>query len=251
VTYVNELNLEVLQIHESSPDYPMAPTVFGPDRSPVFAYDDNGQEIIIEDIPGGIDLKDAFKNDWLPVPMANIGVGLPKGTEVKLRFAPTIDLDDDGSAINVFGIGVMHNIKQWIPGMKLLPFDLSGFVGYTRVKLDAYFDPEVNPTQHGVFEANATTIQALASKKFAILTLYGGFGYNIAKTNLAVKGEYDIDENGQLESYEIDPLDLKFTSSGFRGTAGLRIKLGILTLHGDYTVQKYSCFTAGLGFSFR
>jgi hypothetical protein len=34
-------------------------------------------------------------------------------------------------------------------------------------------------------------------------------------------------------------------------TAGFRLKLAILTLHTDYTLQKYSCLTVGLGFAVR
>ncbi|MFW5821360.1 MAG: DUF6588 family protein [Bacteroidota bacterium] len=32
---------------------------------------------------------------------------------------------------------------------------------------------------------------------------------------------------------------------------GMRIKLGVLTIHGDYTKANYSMVTAGIGISFR
>ena len=35
---------------------------------------------------------------------------------------------------------------------------------------------------------SGTTIQVVISKKFSLLTLYGAAGYNIAKSNLGVKG---------------------------------------------------------------
>src|SRR5690606_17145711 len=154
-----KLGLEVVELDQSSPDYPYAPTIFGPDRSPVFSYEDEDSGIKqTYPGPGGVDLKEEIGKSLVPVPMANLGIGLPKGTDLKLRFTPTIDLGDD-SSLKLFGIGVMHNVKQWIPGIKLLPFDLSGFVGYTKFKLDAYFDKEDNPDRRGVFEMNATTIQ--------------------------------------------------------------------------------------------
>lgn len=243
---VSELGLERLYLANSSPDYPGAPTVFGPDRSPEFAYvdEDTGDETTFFG-PGGVDLEGEIGKNWVPVPMAHVGIGLPKGTDLKIRYTPTIDLDDDGS-VKIFGIGVMHNIKQWIPGLKLLPFDLSGFVGYTKFKLDMALDREDNPDQMGIFEMNATTIQGLISKKFSILTLYGGLGYNIANANIAMKGSYEIGDDTV-----VDPLDLKFTSSGPRATAGMRLKLAILTLHADYTLQKYKCLTVGVGLSVR
>ena len=182
--------------------------------------------------------------------MANLGIGLPKGTDLKLRFTPTIDVGGE-SSFKVFGIGVMHDVKQWIPGIKMLPFDLSGFVGYTKVKLETYLDRQNNPDQRGLFEMNATTVQGVISKKFSVLTLYGGLGYNIAKSNLALKGSYDINEDGEVSSTEKDPLDFKFSGSGFRTTAGFRLKLAVLTIHADYTLQKYKCLTVGLGISVR
>jgi hypothetical protein len=167
-----------------------------------------------------------------------------------LRFTPTIGVGDDAS-LKIFGIGIMHDVKQWIPGIKLLPFDLSGFVGYTRFKLENYFDREGNPDQRGLFEMNATTLQGVISKTFSVLTLYGGMGYNIANSNLAMKGSYDINDDGEIGPNESDPLDLKFSASGFRTTAGFRLKLAVLTLHADYTLQKYKCLTVGLGISVR
>lgn len=248
---VTKLGLEVVELDNSSRDYPLAPTIFGPENEPTFSYTDETTGITETFVgPGGIDLEENVGKNWVPVPMANLGIGLPKGTDLKLRFTPTIDLGDD-SSLKIFGVGIMHDVKQWIPGIKLLPFDLSGFVGYTKFKLESRFDPDNNPDQRGLFEMNATTIQGVISKKFSVLTLYGGMGYNIAKSNLAMKGTYDINDNGQADPNEIDPLDLKFSASGFRTTAGFRLKLAVLTIHADYTLQKYKCLTVGLGISVR
>lgn len=246
-----KLGLQVVSLDNSSQDYPHAPTIFGPENQPTFSYTD--KDTGIKETfqgPGGVDLEGNLGKNWVPVPMAHLGIGLPKGTDLKLRFTPTINLGDD-SSLKIFGIGVMHDVKQWIPGIKMLPFDLSGFVGYTKFKLESHFDPDNNPDQRGLFEMNATTIQGLISKKFSVLTLYGGIGYNIAKSSLAMKGTYDINDNGQAEPNEVDPLDLKFAASGFRTTAGLRLKLAVFTFHADYTLQKYKCLTVGFGIAVR
>jgi hypothetical protein len=246
-----KLGLQVVELDNTSQDYPLAPTIFGPENEPTFSYTDEDTGVKETFVgPGGVDLKENVGKNWVPVPMANIGFGLPKGTDLKLRFTPTIQLGDD-SSLKIFGIGIMHDIKQWIPGIKMLPFDLSGFVGYTKLKLESHFDPDNNPDQSGLFELNATTIQALISKKVSVLTVYGGVGYNIAKSRLAMKGTYDINDNGQADANEVDPLDLKFAASGFRTTAGLRLKLAVFTLHADYTLQKYKCLTVGFGISVR
>jgi hypothetical protein len=146
----------------------------------------------------------------------------------------------------------MHDIKQWIPGIKLLPFDLSGFVGYTRFTLETELDATAGSNQRAIFEMNATTIQGLISKKFSVVTFYGGIGYNIAKSNLAMKGLYDLNDDGDTaDAYEKNPVTLNFAASGMRMTAGMRLKLAVFTFHADYTLQKYKCFSAGFGISVR
>ena len=102
------------------------PTIFGPDKPTT--YEVNGQQF---PGPPGLDLKNAIKiANALPVPIYNLGIGLPKGFDLKIRFAPTLTAGN--LKFNLFGIGVMHDVKQYIPGVKALPFDLSAFVGYTH-----------------------------------------------------------------------------------------------------------------------
>lgn len=251
---VSKIDLATVELDPSSPDYPKAPTIFGPDREPVYRItdvDDPDYNTTFEG-PGGLDLKGNIGNNWMPVPMLTLGFGLPKGTDIKVRFAPTIDVGDDGS-VKLFGIGVMHDIKQYIPGLKLLPFDLSGFVGFTKLSLDyKYTDDDVDgENQRGEFRLNTTTIQGVISKKLSVVTFYGGMGYTIAKSNVAVKGTWDVNENGTIEDEESNPVNLNYNASSFSATAGFRLKLAVITLHTDYTFQKYNAFTVGFGINVR
>jgi hypothetical protein len=236
---------------QGSPDYPNAPTIFGPDRTP--KYKEKGNLIDQPfDGPSGLDLKGEIGKNWMPVPMVTLGIGLPKGTDLRIRFTPSIELDDD-SHFRLFGVGVMHDVKQYIPGLKLLPFDLSAFVGYTRLTLDyKYTNTDINTENaRGEMVMNATTIQAAISKKVSVLTVYGNVGYNIAKSNLSMLGKWDVDNNGTYDAKEIDPIDMKYSASGPRVGAGFRLKLAVFTLHADYTLQKYNALTVGFGINVR
>ncbi len=239
-----------IQHDPASPHYPLAPTLFGPDgeeNRPHYKVYYN--DIEVDDFygsAGAIDLKKEIGNTVVPVPMANLGIGLVKGTDLKIRFIPEVDLGDGG--MKMFGIGVLHDVKQWIPGIKNMPFDLSGFVGFTKMDFDVKLDNDENLDQRTELSLTATTVQGLISKKISVLTLYGGAGYNIAKSKLAMKGTYDIDDDPATTSDQIkDPFTIKTAASGPRLTAGFRLKLAVFTLHADYTLQKYSCFTAGFG----
>jgi hypothetical protein len=246
---VSKLNLTSIELAPSSPGYPNAPTITGKEDAPIFRLKSDPSATF--EGPPGLDLKENLKRNIIPVPMAHLGIGLPKNTDLKIRFTPSIDLGDGGS-VKIFGIGVMHDIKQWIPGIKLLPFDLSGFVGFTKFTMETELDATSGSNQRAIFEMNATTIQALISKKVSVLTVYGGIGYNNAKSNLALKGLYDINDDGDTaDAYERDPVALDFAANGMRLTAGMRLKLAVFTFHADYTLQKYNCFSAGFGISVR
>ncbi len=220
------------------------PTIFGPDKTPTYEHTETGETF---NGPPGLDLKDAIKVNALPVPIYNLGIGLPKGFDLKIRFAPTLTTGD--SKFSLFGLGVMHDVKQYIPGIKALPFDLSGFVGYTNMKAEQKIDATAGQNQKAEVSFSSTTIQALISKKIAVLTVYGGVGYNLAKSNLAMKGTYDLDDDGTPEA--TDPVNLDFSTSGVRATGGIRLKLAVFTFHGDYTLSKYNTLNAGFGINVR
>lgn len=229
------------------------PTIFGPDTPPTFENRNTGAQF---ETAGGLDLKEEIGIQAMPVPIAHLGIGLPKGFDLKIRFVPTLNIGDDAK-FDLFGVGVMHDVKQYIPGIKNLPFDLSGFVGYTSMKLVSNLDVTAGNNQSAEFKSSATTIQALVSKKISVLTVYGGIGYNIAKTKIAMLGTYefeDVDQFGYPTTISVtDPITLSSDASGMRATAGLRLKLAVITLHGDYTVQKdnFNTLTVGFGINVR
>lgn len=220
------------------------PTILGPDTPATLSSTSTlGNTLDDFEAPSGLDLGSdvKFLKNKMPAAMLQLGFGLPKGTDIKLRLVPKVSLGSDGK-YNLFGIGVMHDVKQHIPGLKNLPFDLSALVAYTKMKLDVALDPG----QSGLFEVKSTTIQGIISKKLSVVTFYGGLGYNIAKSKLALLGDFDI--NGTTFT---NPVDLSFAASGMRLTTGMRLKLAVFTFHADYTVQKYNALTVGFGINVR
>lgn len=241
-----------------------SPTMFGPDETPVYrwTYTDDNQNTYTGTINGPTGLKDEIGGiQAVPVPMANLSIGLVKNTDIKIRWTPEIKIGDDAT-FKLIGFALQHDIKQHIPGLKLLPFDMSVLVGFTDISTDVFIsdqasfgDGEVSSTDGVVgFDVNTWTFQAIASKKFSVVTFYGGLGYNVSKSNMRLLGNFEASyDNGFTSESETftDPLDLNFSQNGFRATAGMRLKFAFFTLHGDYTLQKYNTLTVGLGFNFR
>ncbi|QSE97682.1 DUF6588 family protein [Fulvivirga lutea] len=251
----------------ADPDVTRSPTVFGPENGePQYRYDVdvNGQNFSgTFDAPPGIGLKENFPMEAIPVPMAQLGIGIYKNTDLKIRWTPKIDIGDDGE-FKLLGFGIMHDVKQHIPGLKNIPFDLSALIGFTDMSLEydlasatANNSPDASiSTTNGksTFDVNAWTIQGIISKKFSVISFYGGLGYNIVNSSLKLSGDYDITyDDGVNQEIEtiVNPVNLEFSQSGPRLTAGFRLKLAIVTINADYTLQKNSMLTVGFGFSFR
>lgn len=249
----------------------MTPTIAGStDDGPTMAYKVNGMTLASFNAPAGTGWK------YVPVPTAQVGLGLPMGTEIKGRYIPKIKIGDNGD-VALWGIGLMHNLTQYLPGDKLLPFDVSLFGGYTKLTSNIHLniDPETGVMQNYTTPYNspaafdnqnlgitvtALNLSAIASLNLPVVTLYGGLGYSKTKTEMVVTGNFPTPVlNGSMPEYNNSGVKTgaDFPSmnienfSGVRANIGLRIKLAILTIHGDYTRAQYNVFSTGIGFSFR
>ncbi|MFT5955606.1 MAG: hypothetical protein ACI8QD_002462, partial [Cyclobacteriaceae bacterium] len=244
-------NADYSNIATSSGVSEQVPTMFGPnlaadDLAELTFTDSNGDEILRSSALTGIGIEEAdaypFSNPMVPAPYAQIGIGLIKNTEIKIRLVPEQNID--GNTFGSFGLGVMHDVKQWIPGMKLLPFDLSAFIGFNRLSASFVIDEDLD--QYGEMNISGTTFQAIASKKLALLTVYGGLGFLTTTADFGLKGDYEVGND-----ILTDPVDFEFSSGGLRGNVGARIKILVLTLHAEYAIQKYNTLTVGVGISVR
>lgn len=225
---------------------------------------------------------------FAPAPMLQVGVGLVKGTEVVGRYIPDMKLGSQAE-IGLWGVGIKHSIKQWIPALNKLPiFHLSVMGGYTKLgsqtnlsftpttyddagipytmgselqnwQESAYFAGQLMDLSVESFSANL-----IVSANLPVVTFYGGVGINNTKTNLALTGNYPIltvnESTGNTEitkeSSVADPIDMEIKHQGGSRTdprynIGMRFKFAVITLHFDYTYSNYSVATAGLGLSFR
>ncbi len=201
--------------------------------------------------PEGLDLKKNIGFSALPVPMIQLGIGIIKNTDLKIRFVP--QQKSSSVTFQMFGIGVMHDIKQHIPGIKKLPFDLSVVAAYNSVKGTASLvsTTGVVSTDGSLsYKLNSWVLQAVISKKISVLTGYIGVGYGSVSSNVDITGNFTVPAGAS--SFLIkDPLALGLSNSGAKLTTGLRLKFGPVYLSGDYTLQKYNALTVGFGFSIR
>lgn len=210
--------------------------------------------------------------NYLPLPMGQATIGLFKGTDITLRYVPDLTIGEYGE-IGVFGLGGRHSISQWIPVLKRLKFiNIALQGGYTKVETSAHMklEPEVEvpmpdpPNFDDQFlNMNLTgwTVNLIASQSIPVITVYEGIGFSSSAADLAMLGKYpkivliDEGENIGKTTYQVveDPIEeLSYENkNNLRLNAGIRFKLGVLTIHYDFTKTLYATHTAGLGISFR
>ncbi|MCA6078010.1 DUF6588 family protein [Fulvivirga sedimenti] len=239
-----------------------APTVFGPsgeELRPEYEFTDpeTGETATFTG-PEGIDLADGM-NDLLginksmaPVPMANLGIGLPAGTDLRIRWLPAIRVGDDTN-FNFWGIGVQHSLKPYF-GLQDKTFELSAFAGITSFRVKTDLRNDVITTENDVISTNGEGItrlqsmlfRGMISKELSVFTFYGGVGYTFVTTTTEVNGTF-IYDSGQEQTVVDDPIDFKYNFGGPSVTAGVRVKLLVFSLHSSYTIQRYNSFELGFG----
>ena len=254
----------------------IASSVSGPNTSgPSMTYKEGAYTLATFNTPPGTNWK------YIPVPMVQIGIGLPLGTELKARFLPKIPIK--GGDVSMWGVGLMHSIMQYIPGNKLLPLDASIFAGYTRMtgNVPISLQPDggvtwnyttINPLTYFSNQnlntiVDALNISAIGSVNLKIITFYAGLGYSKTKTSVKLQGyfpapvivvsgtphvEYnDVAGSGSIkDGSDFPKMNIK-NFSGLRANAGFRIKLAVITIFADYTRAQYNVVSTGLGISFR
>lgn len=238
---------------DSDPNNPNAstqlPTLFGSQKladRPLLQFTDNsGNSISTSALPGS-GLKEAIGYNVVPSAMVQAGIGLFKKTDLIIRFVPEQTADE--YEFSTFGIGIKHDIKQWIPFVKRLPFDVSVLAAWNDVKSKFFLDPDNEPTQALEFNTKTFMFQVLASKKFSIFTLYGGVGTTSYDTDVNMLGTYKTTATNKTFK---DPIQLAYDGSSMRANVGLNIKLLFINIAAEYALQEYDVFTVRAGFSIR
>jgi hypothetical protein len=240
-----------------------APTVVGPDESTTYqsTIDITGDGIpdqsLMFDGPPGVDFQENFKISGAVAPTAQLGIGFYKNTYIKISWMPEVKTSD--SKVKLLGFGVLHDVKQHIPGIRTVPFDLSMLVAFTNIKGSTLVEGEFDKPQNDArpqlmdYSMDAWLFQALISKKISVVTFYGGIGYNTIKTSSDLTGSYIIvdDASGNNDLILKDPVSLSFKNKSLRVTAGVRFKFGPIYLTGDYSIQEYNTLSVGLGVAVR
>lgn len=208
------------------------------------------------EIPDGIG--DDLPMNAVPSVTLQVGIGIPViDADLKLRYLPKVGTTD--LEVGMFGLGIQKSFSKMLKIDKT-PFDVSALIAYSNLSAEYDFQDESTFEGSGQkmeFSTNAYTIQAIASVNLKLIEFYGAVGYNTAKTDVDIKGTYELEytdiNTGMAVMSETltDPVSVEFDASGVRATLGTRLNLGFFKIFADYTMQEYNTITGGIAFSFR
>ena len=188
----------------------------------------------------------------VPIPNINVGLVLIKGTEINVRYIPTYEYDigfvGKGS-VELYGAGIKHDVLQWLPINKFLPFDLSIQGAFSQ--LNTSFEVESQSIRQEVnLDIQASTVNIIFSKKFTMITAYGSVGQNFVSSTLNANTNFSL---GSTSTLNFDfPLEINMPkTSEMQASAGVRLQFAIFTLFANQTFSSYPSTSAGIGISFR
>jgi hypothetical protein len=253
-------------LRPTNPAQTMSSTLSGSkdNNTQMTVYDSNNQALETFTLPGGTGL------GLIPTPQLQGAIGLSRGIELSVRAMPTVKFGSDFGSIGMFGGGIKVELIPLISGMtdKILPLDIALAAGYTRFTYDLPLNVPApanalpaSPNQANNFtnqrvEANFSGINTefIVSKRILVFTPFISLGYNAAKTDLGMKGNYPI-INGVTPSgqrtYSVftDPINIQQTDiNGFRTNIGFQLNLAFFRIYGSYSMAEYNSFNGGIGF---
>jgi hypothetical protein len=183
---------------------------------------------------------------------------------------PKINIGSTIGSIGMYGAGLKVELLPLISGMadKIFPVDIAIAAGYTQFNFEVPLDVPVPsgslsaaPSQVQDFsnqriEAKFSGIntEAIISKRFLVFTPFLSLGYNTAKTDVGVKGNYPIVTGvtplGQkIYTNYTNPVNINQTDiNGLRTTIGFQLNLAFFRIYGSYSMAEYNSFNGGIGF---
>jgi len=203
---------------------------------------------------------------FMPLPYLTLGV-YGFGTHINFRFLPKIHPSEDMD-FSSYGFSLQHNLNEFIPKIDEWPIQLAIAGGYNYTSLVDHLDIQPDETkfglqlgsnngpydnQKGEVDIVSIPMQLVAYHDFDGLTVYGGFGYTITHSDMALKGNFpvyvkDITDNFKLSVDDIsDPYAYSRSYSGIRFDLGLNYQVGFAKIMVSYTYSKYQSFHFGVG----
>ena len=189
----------------------------------------NSYSVTVEEIKG-------FLNNlkFLPTPAIQLDISSLVGTGVSFRYFKGIDLENLGE-INIFGLGLVHNVKYWLPGY--FPLNLGVAFYYQKFNVGTIF--QNTASKFGIYFSK--DIGSVVS-----FSPYVGLSYESSSSHIKYSYEFETPAGEQKVNLAVDfdPMNT------FAITLGSAIKVPVVILNIDFKFAETQALSLGLGFGF-
>ena len=168
----------------------------------------------------------------VPHPVLYAGLGIGLGTEVSVRYTPTIEVDDEIGEAKGLGFALRHTLTHWFT----FPVDIAVQAATQEVELGSYAD--ARSTEYGV----------LASRRMGPLSVFASGVMRQGEVDVEYTATNPGDQNPALPP---DGTRITFSEDLESDTAfglGARLQLLVLNVAGEYTWDEYPLVTVKVGF---
>ena len=217
-------------------DNALLPTVYGGDTDAVFEGSVFGQQFSFNAIEG-------LDKGMLIHPYPQVTVGLPYGTELAVRYLPSVVVNDVG--FSTYGAGVKHNFSQYLE-RRFDPEDFQFAVAatYSNFKVDYAFSqlsiPSLMELNRIDVDADLWLFQVLGSKLYDSFEVFGGLGVTLSQF------EYKMGGTGvALPLLNQELQGLHGNSTKFKGDIGFNYYFNNFKISSMFTASNF--FNANIG----
>jgi hypothetical protein len=185
--------------------------------------------VTVEEIKG-------FLNNlnFLPTPAIQLDISSLVGTGVSFRYFKGINLENLGE-INIFGVGLVHNVKYWLPGY--FPLNLGVAFYYQKFNVGTIF--QNTASKFGLyFSKNIGSVISFSP--------YVGLSYESSSSHIKYSYEFETPAGEQKVNLAVDFDPMNTVAL----TLGSTIKVPVVSLNIDFKFAETQATSLGLGFGF-
>jgi hypothetical protein len=197
------------------------------------------------------------------------------GAHISARWLPKITLSDVKANFTSYGGGIQINTFEFLHTFfnfieKPLGIEISFLSAYQITELN--YNPMIVPdtaqigisledngpydNQNFMIKTYSMPMQVVASKKWKVFTFYGGFGYNLTSSEVALTGNFPVYASDPSNTMQVivedieNPFAYTQEHNEFRFDLGLVFQYGIIKMRTNYTFAKYDVVNLSVDLSF-
>ncbi len=197
----------------------------------------------------GMGMRNWVGASMVHMPFVQGGIGIARGTDIRVKYMPSFKAGD--IQFQGWGIGIHHDIKQYVPLLNEIPFNFSGLIAYNQaagskmlLHQEGFVQTEVGTL---LMHNHAFSAQLMLSQQVFMLHAFATLGYLHGWQNVAYEGTYIFNEAETVSN----PFSENYHHASSFLTLGARWDLPLLYFQGSYTMGPFTGINIGAGLRLR